>query len=210
MVGPLLIGVRVHPTAEIEDGVRVGIGSSIWDHVHIRHDARLGVECSVGGKTYIAYDVVIGDRCKLNANVYVCAGVTLGDGVMVGAGSIFTNDRFPRATTPDLDERLSGEPNDDTLATTVGDGATLGAGCVVGPGLEIGRFAMVGMGSVVTRTVGDFWLCLGNPARLVGMVCRCGRRAVRAGVGCLPDGEVACSTCGRRYLIAANSIRELP
>ena len=93
---PRMNEVRVHPTAILEDGVAIGRGSSIWDNVHIRHSTTLGEECIVGGKTYIAYGVRIGNRVKINAAVYIAHGVTIEDGVMISAGTVFTNDRFPR------------------------------------------------------------------------------------------------------------------
>src|SRR4029079_1758415 len=142
--------VRIHPTAIIEPGVALGPGSSVWDIVHMRGGATLGEECIVGEKTYIAYDVQIGHRVKLNAMVYICFGVTIEDGVMISAGTIFTNDAFPRATTPDLLELRGSDPDEETRLTTVAAGATIGAGCTIGSDLRIGRFAMVGMGSVVT------------------------------------------------------------
>src|SRR5689334_19766088 len=94
-----LVNVRVHPTAIIEDGVTVGARTSVWDHVHIRRDASIGSDCIIGEKTYIAYGVSIGDLVKINAMVYICAAVTIERGVMISAGTIFTNDRFPRAAT---------------------------------------------------------------------------------------------------------------
>ena len=121
--------MRIHPTAEIEDGVEIGAGTAIWSGVHVRGRARaIGDECIVGERTYIGYGVQIGDRVKLNAFVYVCTGVTIEDGVMVGAGTIFTNDRYPRATTPDLTTLRPSEPDEHTLPTLVGEGATIGAG----------------------------------------------------------------------------------
>ncbi|MDQ6852111.1 MAG: N-acetyltransferase, partial [Actinomycetota bacterium] len=105
---------RIHPTAEIEPGVEIGPGTAIWNHVHVRGPARIGSDCIVGEKTYIAYGVEIGDRVKLNAFVYVCQGVVVETGVMVGAGSIFTNDRYPRATTPDLQALHDSEPGPET------------------------------------------------------------------------------------------------
>src|ERR1700678_4375745 len=94
--------VRIHPTALIEPDVEIGDGTSVWDNVHIRHSTAIGEQCIIGEKTYIAYGVKIGNRVKINAFVYVCTAVTIEDGVMVSAGVVFTNDRFPRAATSDL------------------------------------------------------------------------------------------------------------
>lgn len=200
---------RIHPTALVEEGVHVGEGTSVWDNVHIRGPAEIGSDCIIGEKTYIAYQVTIGDRVKVNAHVYICAGVTIETGVMVSAGVIFTNDRFPRATTADLTHLLPSEPGEATLTTHVAQGATLGAGAVIGPGLRIGRFAMVGMGSVVTRSVQDHHLVVGNPARLVGVVCRCGHPLVSGPEDqSIADGDVDCRACGREYSIAVGLVRE--
>jgi UDP-2-acetamido-3-amino-2,3-dideoxy-glucuronate N-acetyltransferase len=200
---------RIHPTAIVEDAVAIGDGTSIWDNVHIRAGAQIGSECIIGEKTYIAYGVRIGSRVKLNAQVYVCAMVTLEDGVMVSAGTVFTNDRFPRAVTPDLDQLRPSEPDETTLPTLVRHGATIGANCTIGCNLTIGRFAMVGMGSVVTRTVPDFYLVLGNPARPVGVVCRCGEPVYRfEGSTGDANGEAVCGACGRRYAIERGAVRE--
>lgn len=203
------MATRIHPTALVEDAVEIGDGTAVWDNVHIRGPAKIGADCIVGEKTYIAYDVIVSDRVKINARVYICAGVTIDRGVMVSAGVIFTNDRFPRATTPDLEALRPSEPDEHTLETRVREGATIGAGAVIGPGLEIGRFSMIGMGSVVTRSVGDFHVVLGNPARLVGAVCRCGEPVAKRGEdGPLPDGQVTCHRCGRAYTIEAGSVSE--
>src|SRR5664279_6151151 len=99
----MIAEARIHPTALIESGVRIGARSSVWDNVHIRHGALIGDECIIGEKSYIAYDVRIASRVKINAFVYICAAVTIEDGVMISAGTVFTNDRFPRATMPDLE-----------------------------------------------------------------------------------------------------------
>jgi acetyltransferase-like isoleucine patch superfamily enzyme len=206
----MTIPTFVHPRAEIEDGVDIGPGTAIWADVHVRGPARIGRECIVGEKTYVAYGVDIGDRVKLNAFVYVCTGVTIEQGVMIAAGTIFTNDRFPRATTPDLSTLRPSDPDDETLPTHVLEGATVGAGCVIGCGLAIGRFAMVGMGSVVTRSVPDFHLVVGQPARSVGIVCRCGQPVLRFDDAAPPDrDDVACAACGRRYAVSGGAVREL-
>lgn len=187
---------RIHPTALVEDGVTLGAGTSVWDNAHLRRGARVGRDCIVGEKAYLAYDVVVGDLCKLNACVYLCAGVTLEEGVMVAAHTVFTNDRNPRATDPDVRCLQTSAPTAATLATTVRRGASIGANCTIGPGLDLGAFCMVGMGSVVTADVPSHALVLGNPARLVGAVCRCGEVVARAVAGTVPAGEYRCR-CGR-------------
>ncbi len=202
--------VRIHPSALVEDGVSIGDGSAIWDNVHIRRNTSIGEQCIVGEKTYVAYDVKIGNRVKINAFVYICTAVTIEDGVMISAGTIFTNDRFPRATTPDLRELRPSDPDEETLPTLVKEGATIGAGCVVGNDLSIGRFAMVGMGSLVTKSIPDFHLAFGHPAQSVGCVCRCGHPIVRFASGSPPamPQQVACSKCRRRYEVAAGVVTE--
>lgn len=184
----------IHPTAIVEPGVAIGEGTAVWDGVHIRSPSSIGSRCIIGEKSYIAYGVEIADLVKINAQVYVCTGVTIERGVMVSAGVIFTNDRFPRATDPELGALRSSYPDEQTESTLVMEGATLGSGAVVGPGLVLGRFCMVGMGSVVTSSVGDFELVVGNPARRLGFVCRCGHR-----LNSDPD-KPACGRCGRSYL----------
>lgn len=191
---------RIDPTAIVEDRVSIGEGTSVWSHVHVRHSTSIGVDCIIGEKTYIAYGVQIGDRVKINAFVYICNAVTIETGVMVSAGTIFTNDRYPRATTPDLSQLRSSDPDEHTLPTLVREGATIGAGCVIGNDLVIGRFAMVGMGSVVTRSVPDFHLVTGVPAKSVGVVCRCGPMMGRFGEMDLP-ATLICGECGRTYQV---------
>jgi len=195
------MAAHIHPTAIVEANVQIGPGTSIWDHVHIRHSTRIGEQCIIGEKTYVAYGVQIGNRVKLNAFVYVCNGVTMEDGVMVSAGTIFTNDRFPRATTPDLKHLRPSQPDERTLPTLVREGATIGAGCTIGSDLVIGRFAMIGMGSVVTKSMPDFHLALGHPAVSVGCVCRCGQLLMRFSSHSASDDHVTCVTCDSRYTI---------
>ena len=202
---------RIHPTAILEAGVRIGLGTAIWDNVHIRRSTYVGAECVIGEKTYIAYDVRIGNRVKINAFVYICNAVTIDDGVMIGAGAVFTNDRYPRATTPDLRRVRTSEPDEHTLPTRVKEGATIGAASTIGCDLVIGRFAMVGMGSVVTRSVSDFGLVFGNPARCVGYVCRCGipllhiHEAPR-----VVTADLRCSDCGCSYSLQNQVVTEVP
>jgi acetyltransferase-like isoleucine patch superfamily enzyme len=198
-----------HPTALIERDVSIGAGSSIWDNVHIRRNTRIGEQCIVGEKTHIAYEVTIGNRVKINAFVYICTAVTIEDGVMISAGTIFTNDRFPRASTSDLKAPRTSDPDEHTLPTLVKEGATIGAGAIIGNDLSIGRFAMVGMGSVVTKSVPDFHLVIGNPARSIGYVCRCGNPLARFAAGAPVDFEhLACTACGLSYAAKGGAVSE--
>lgn len=204
------MAIRIHSTANVEANVTLGKDTSIWDNVHVRHGASLGDECIVGGKSLIAYDVQIGHRVKINSNVYICNGVTIEDGVMVSAGTIFTNDRFPRATTPDLQTLRGSEPDEHTLETRVCEGATIGAGCLIGCDLTIGRFAMIGMGSIVTHSVPAFHLVIGSPARSTGVVCRCGQPVHRFSEADQVSGPIPVTCeCGLTYEIDGRHVTEL-
>ena len=118
---------------------------------------------------------------------------------MISAGTIFTNDRFPRATTSDLRELRSSDPDEATEPTLVRCGATVGAGCIIGSNLTIGRWAMIGMGSVVTKSVPDFHLAIGSPARSIGTVCRCGQLLAMFSDTQPPTESYNCAACTRRY-----------
>jgi UDP-2-acetamido-3-amino-2,3-dideoxy-glucuronate N-acetyltransferase len=201
--------LSIHPTAIIEDGVQIGPDTSVWDHVHIRHSTRIGEQCIIGEKTYVAYGVHIGNRVKINAFVYICTAVTIEDGVMISAGTIFTNDRFPRATTVDLKQLRPSEPDENTLRTLVREGATIGAGSIIGPGLVIGRFAMIGMGSLVTKSIPDFHLAMGHPAVSIGCVCRCGQPLLRFKDSTTGESrQESCRACGLSYAVANGMVSE--
>jgi len=201
--------MAVHPTAIIEPGVTIGRNTSIWDNVHVRHSTSIGSDCIIGEKSYIAYGVRIKDLVKINAMVYVCTGVTIERGVMIAAGVVFTNDRFPRATTPDLSSLLSSDPNEDTLETIVGEGATIGAHATIGPGLSIGRYAMIGMGSVVTRDVPDYAIVHGNPARPVGYACACGHPLVPQAASHARPTALRCQVCFADYAFQGSAVVQM-
>lgn len=202
---------RIHPTAEIEPGVEIGARTAVWSGAHLRGPGTVvGADCIVGERTYLAPGVRVGDLVKVNANVYLCTGVTLADAVMVGAGVVFTNDRYPRATTPDLRTLRPSEADDSTLPTRVETGATVGAASVVGCDLTIGRFAMVGMGALVTRSVAPFHLVLGRPARPVAIVSRAGAPILRFSGARPPDREeLVCPRSGLRYAVHDGVVEEL-
>jgi acetyltransferase-like isoleucine patch superfamily enzyme len=200
--------VRIHPTALIEEEVSIGVGTSVWDNVHIRKNTSIGENCIIGEKTYIAYDVKIGNGVKINSFVYICAGVTIEDRVMVSAGTIFTNDLLPRAFDLDGVSVKTSEPTEETLETFVRRGTTIGAGCVIGPGIELGEFCMIGMGSVVTRNVSPYQLVFGNPAKPRGFVCICGNILLKMTPHSTPEEqEISCTECNRYYsLTKANQL----
>lgn len=149
-----------HPSAEIEEGARVGAGTKVWRTSHIRASASVGSNCVIGRNVYVDANVVIGDSVKVQDNVSVYRGVTLEDGVFVGPSVVFTNDLRPRAQNPGW----------QITETVVRKGASIGANATIVCGVEIGRYAMVAAGSVVTRDVSPYQLVAGNPARPMGWV----------------------------------------
>jgi len=187
----------IHPTALVEPDVLLGEGTKIWDNVHLRRGAKIGKSCIIGEKSYVAYDVVIGDFVKLNAAVYVCAAVTIEDFCMISAHTVFTNDRFPRAGNRELTGLETSDPTDETLATRVRRGTTIGANATIGPGVTLGEFSMVGMGSVVTKSIPPHALVVGNPARQIGWVCRCGHPVARMAE--IVEAPIQCGECGKSY-----------
>jgi len=159
----------VHPSAVVDQGAIVGDGTLIWHDAHVRAGARIGRDCVVGKGVYVDTGAIIGDGCKIQNNVSVYQGVTLDDEVFVGPSAVFTNDRFPRAASDDW----------ELVTTAVRRGASIGANATILCGHEIGSFAMVAAGAVVTDDVADHELVAGNPARRLGWVCDCGRVASR-------------------------------
>ena len=202
--------VRIHPTADVEDGVEIGARTAVWADVHVRGPARIGRDCIVGEKTYIGPDVTIGNLVKLNAMVYLPLGVTLRDGVMIGAGTIFTNDRYPRGTDVAITELRDSGPGEHIFETLVEEGASIGAGCTIGSNIVVGRWSLVGMGTVVARDVKPFHLVVGNPARSIAILCRCGEPVWRFPHAEPPaSDERPCPACGLRYKVHEGDVEEL-
>jgi acetyltransferase-like isoleucine patch superfamily enzyme len=187
--------VRIHPTAEVSPEARIGPGTSIWNQAQVREGVRIGAGCVIGKNAYVDFDVVIGDNVKVGNNVSLFHGVSVEDGVFIGPHVCFTNDRVPRAINPD--GSLKGADDWDVGPIMVRYGAALGAASVILPGVTIGRWALVGSGSVVTRDVADHELVAGNPARRMGSACTCGQPVRDLADGSPFAGD--CPTCGRTF-----------
>ena len=168
--------IRIHPTAEVFDAANIGTGSSIWNNAQIRPHAHIGSECIIGKNVYVDSGVCIGNRVKIQNNVSVFQGVTIEDGVFIGPHVCFTNDMQPRAINGD--GTLKGTDDWQVSKTRVRAGAAIGANATIRCGITIGRWAMIGAGSVVTHDVPNYGLVLGNPARLHGYVCPCGEKLI--------------------------------
>ncbi|HET8906281.1 MAG TPA: acyltransferase [Ktedonobacterales bacterium] len=168
---------RIHPTAEVHSQAEVGPDTQIWNQSQVREGAHIGSECVLGKNVYIDLGVSIGNRTKIQNNVSVYHGVTIADGVFIGPHVCFCNDKIPRAITPD--GQLKRDDDWTVGPITVHYGASIGAGSIIVPDVTIGRFALVGAGSVVTRSVPDHALVFGNPAHVHGYVCQCGSRLIQ-------------------------------
>ena len=184
--------VRIHPTADVSASATIGPGTRIWHLAQVRDDARVGAECILGKNVYVDAGVVIGDRVKVQNNVSIYHGVTIEDGVFIGPHVCFTNDKVPRAVN--RDGSLKADTDWQVTPTLVRRGAALGANSTILPGVTIGRWAMVGSGSVVTRDVADHELVVGNPARRIGSACPCGQPLRDAENGTAFHGP--CPSCG--------------
>jgi len=186
---------RIHPSAEVAPSATVGPGTSIWNQAQVREGARIGADCVIGKNAYIDADVVVGDRVKIQNNVSLYHGVTIEDGVFIGPHVCFTNDKVPRAINRDGSAKTDADW--EVSPTVVRAGAAVGANSTILPGVSIGRWAMIGSGSVVTHDVADHELVVGNPAHRIGSACACGAPLRDAADGSPFSGT--CPRCGNRF-----------
>ena len=161
--------VYIHPTAVVDKSAKIGEGTKIWHFAHVREKARIGKNCVLGHAVYVDRNVKIGNYVKLENRANVYDGVTIEDNVLVGPNVTFTNDMYPRSFSTDW----------KIIPTLVKKGASIGAGSIVICGVTINEYAMIGAGSVVTQDVPAYALAYGNPARIRGFVCKCGRNLVK-------------------------------
>ena len=176
----------VHPSSYIDDDVEIGEGTKVWHFCHVQRGAHIGRNCSLGQNVNIGNNVRIGNGVRIQNNVSVYEGVEIEDNVFCGPSCVFTNVTTPRAHFP---------VHGVYARTLIREGASLGANCTIVCGHTVGRSALIGSGSVVTKDVKDYALMVGVPARQLGWVCECGKRL---------DDTLRC-TCGRTYRLTKDN-----
>lgn len=181
----------VHESSYVDDNVKIGKGTKIWHFSHILKGAEIGEKCSLGQNVNVGNNVKIGNGCKLQNNVSVYEGVEMEDYVFCGPSMVFTNDLTPRAKYP--------KGSAGYKKTLLKEGATVGANATIVCGHNIGRWAMIAAGAVVTKNVKDHALMAGVPARRIGWVCEC---------GAVLGKDLKCSTCGREYTETEEGLME--
>ncbi|MBN1620115.1 N-acetyltransferase [candidate division WOR-3 bacterium] len=187
-----------HETAVVDEGAVIGENTKIWHFSHVRAGAIIGKNCSVSQNCYIDDKAVLGDGVKLQNNVSVYALVTLEDGVFAGPSMVFTNDINPRAPYP---------KGGKWIPTLVKKGATLGANSTIICGNNIGKWAMVAAGAVVTKDVPDHAVVMGVPAKIRSWICECGEN-LPLSVSQNKTEKCECQNCGRKYEKTGTLVRE--
>jgi UDP-2-acetamido-3-amino-2,3-dideoxy-glucuronate N-acetyltransferase len=184
-----------HPTAIVDDGAQIGAGTKVWHFCHVMPGARLGEDCILGQNVFVASGVTLGNGCKVQNNVSLYTGVVLEDHVFCGPSMVFTNVMNPRAHV---------ERKDEYAETRVGRGASIGANATIVCGHDIGAYAFIGAGSVVTREVPEYALVFGAPAKVHGWMSQAGERLQFD-----EQGQATCPHGGDRYrLIDGRCVRE--
>ena len=185
----------IEPSADVDARARLGAGVRIWHLAQVREDVEIGADTTIGRGVYIGPGVRIGARCKLQNHALVYEPAVVGDGVFIGPAVVFTNDTHPRAVNPD--GSLKSAEDWAKVGVTVNEGAAIGARSVCVAPVEIGRWALVAAGAVVTRNVPDYGLVAGVPARRIGWV---GPHGVQ--LEALGAGRFRCPVSGDLFLEA--------
>lgn len=184
-----------HETAVVDDGCVIGAGSKIWHFTHIMAGCRIGEKCNIGQNVVISPDVVLGNNVKIQNNVSVYTGVTCDDDVFLGPSCVFTNVINPRSAVNRKSEYAK---------THVGRGATIGANATIVCGHDIGEYAFIGAGAVVTKTVAPYALMVGNPARQTGWMSEFGCKLKFDA-----DGFATCPQSGDKYQLKNGIVNKL-
>lgn len=184
-----------HETAVIDEGCFIGRGTKIWHFSHIMTGCRIGEDCNIGQNVVISPEVVLGNRVKVQNNVSVYTGVVCGDDVFLGPSCVFTNVINPRSAV---------NRKNQYAPTRVGKGATIGANATIVCGHDIGEYAFIGAGAVVTRTVPAYALVVGNPARQIGWMSEYGHRLAFDS-----EGVAVCPESKQRYRLEDGMVKRI-
>src|ERR1043165_1895322 len=179
-------GVTVHESAYIDEPCVIGKGTKIWHFSHVMKNCRLGENCNLGQNVVVSPDVVLGNNVKVQNNISIYTGVVIEDNVFCGPSMVFTNILIPRSEIIRRDEYVK---------TTIRKGASMGANCTIVCGTEIGAYALIGSGAVVSKDVPAYGLMVGVPAKRIGWVCRCGHTLPKS----QPGQALQCRECGNEY-----------
>ena len=185
---------KIHPTAIIDDGAKIGDDTKIWHWAHVCGEAIIGTGVSLGQNVFVGNNVKIGDRCKIQNNVSVYDNVYLEEGVFCGPSMVFTNVYNPRSLI---------ERKNECRDTLVKKGATLGANCTILCGITIGEFAFIGAGAVVIKNVPAYALMVGVPAKQVGWISEFGEQLDLPLNG---SAKTICENTGDVYCLESNAV----
>lgn len=180
--------IKIHKSAWIDRDAKIGSGTQIWQNCIIQEEVEIGENCVIGAGVFIEKGVKIGKRVKIKNNIAIYTGVVCEDDVFLGPNCVFTNVINPRSF---INRKQEFKP------IIVKHGATIGANATIVCGNQIGKYALVGAGTVVTKNVPDYGLITGNPGRLKGYVCMCGFKL---------DDNLQCNECGKKYNIINGKI----
>lgn len=184
-----------HETALVDDGAYIGNGTKIWHFSHIMSDCKLGEKCNIGQNVVISPGVILGNNVKVQNNVSIYTGITCDDDVFLGPSMVFTNVINPRSA---INRR------DQFTKTHVGKGASIGANATIVCGHDIGEYAFIGAGAVVTKTIPAYALVVGNPAKQIGWVGEYGHR-----LDFSADGIAVCIESMQEYKLENNLVKRI-
>ena len=184
-----------HETAVIDEGCQIGEGTKIWHFSHIMPNCNIGLSCNIGQNVVISPEVILGNNVKVQNNVSIYTGVICEDDVFLGPSMVFTNVMNPRSAV---------NRRDSYLKTIVKKGASIGANATIVCGHDIGRYAFIGAGAVVTKHVPDYALVVGNPARQIGWMSEYGHR-----LNFDENGMAQCPESGDRYTLNENTVERV-